>query len=82
MMTSLKEVYDAAAELPEQDRATLAGLLLTGLDADPDSGVEAAWAEEIEKRCHEVDSGLVQTVSWDEVRKELFGRRRHPAQAS
>ena len=80
-MASLKEVYDAAVELPEHDRATLAGLLLTSLDAEPDPGVEAAWAEEIKKRCHEVDSGAVQTVPWDEVRKELFGRRRDPAQA-
>jgi putative addiction module component (TIGR02574 family) len=79
-MASLKEVYDAAAELPEQDRATLAGLLLTGLDAEPDPGVEAAWAEEIKKRCDEVDSGTVQTVAWDQVREELSGRRRPPAQ--
>jgi putative addiction module component (TIGR02574 family) len=81
-MTSLKEVYAAAAELPEQDRATLAGLLLTSLGAEPDPGVEAAWAEEIRKRCDEVDSGAVRTVSWDEVRGQLFRRRHDPAQGS
>jgi putative addiction module component (TIGR02574 family) len=75
-MASLKDVYDAAAQLPEQDRATLAGLLLASLEPDPDSGVEAAWAEEIKKRCHEIDSGDVQVVPWDDVRNELGRRRR------
>ena len=74
-MATLKDVYDAAVELPEQDRATLAGLLLTSLETESDPGVEAAWAEEIKKRCHEVDSGAVQTIPWEKVRGELFGRR-------
>jgi|HubBroStandDraft_1064217.scaffolds.fasta_scaffold997300_1 putative addiction module component (TIGR02574 family) len=81
-MTSLKDVYAAAAELPEQDRATLAGLLLTSLDAAPDPGVEAAWSEEIKRRCHEVDSGAVQIIPWDQVQRELFGRRRDPAEGT
>ena len=62
-MASLKEVYDAAAKLPEQDRATLAGLLLTSLDPEPDPTVEAAWTEEIKKRCREVDPSAIPVVS-------------------
>jgi putative addiction module component (TIGR02574 family) len=73
---SLKDIYEAAAELPEGDRAALAGLLLSGLDDAGDSGIEAAWEEELAKRSSEIHEGSVQTVPWAEVREQLFDRRR------
>jgi len=52
----------------------LAGLLLDSLAGEPDEGVEAAWAEEIEHRIRQIDSGEVTTIPWEEVRAKLFAR--------
>ena len=49
-------------------------MLLEGLPEEPDPGVEAAWAEEVERRIREVDSGEVKLIPWEQVRAELFGR--------
>ena len=52
----------------------MAGLLLDSLEGEPDEGVEAAWAEEIERRVRQIDSGVVTTIPWEEVRAKLFAR--------
>lgn len=61
MATSTKEFYEHALTLDENDRATLANLILESLEAsDPDA--EQAWAEEIKRRVAELDSGAVETI--------------------
>jgi putative addiction module component (TIGR02574 family) len=75
MGRDLKELFREAAQLPEEDRATLAGLLLESIEPGPEPDVEAAWAAEIQRRAAEVDSGAVETILWEDVRKELFRRR-------
>ncbi len=70
----LEELYREAVELSECERAELAGLLLESLDSEPDADVEAAWAEEIERRVREIESGKVQTIPWAQVRAELHAR--------
>lgn len=75
MTSKLKELFHEAARLPEQDRATLAGLLIESLDPAPESDVEAAWSQEIARRVAELEAGKVELVPWEEVREELFGRR-------
>jgi len=52
----------------------LAGLLLESLDQAPSPGVEAAWAEEIERRVRELDSGEVKPVAWEDVKNRLLAR--------
>ncbi len=76
MMTrNLEELFREAAQLPEQDRATLAGLLIESLEPVPEPDVEAAWSREIARRVAELDAGTVKTIPWEEVRAELFGRQ-------
>lgn len=74
MAKDFNEIFREAATLPEHDRATLAGLLIESLEGEPDSGVEAAWAVEIQKRVAEVESGAVKTVPWEEVQQRLLAR--------
>jgi putative addiction module component (TIGR02574 family) len=74
MNAKLRELYEAATELPAEDRAELAGMLLETLDGEPDPGVEAAWAEEVERRVRQVDAGEVEMIPWEQIRAELFGR--------
>jgi putative addiction module component (TIGR02574 family) len=74
MPRDFNEILRDAAELSEHDRATLAGLLIESLEGEPDPGVEAAWAAEIERRVAELDAGNVTTIPWEEVRQRLLDR--------
>jgi putative addiction module component (TIGR02574 family) len=76
MSTSVTHLFEQACNLDEDDRAALAGLLLESLEPPPIAGVEAAWAEEIERRVRQLDLGEVETVPWDEVKKRLLARER------
>lgn len=42
MRKKIQELYRDAVELPERDRAELAGMLIESLDGPPDEGVEVA----------------------------------------
>ncbi len=75
MPKGLGQLFREASELPERDRAALAGLLIESLDPQDESEVEAAWEREIGRRITELDDGSVETVSWEDVRRQLFGRQ-------
>ena len=74
MARDVAELLREASELPEADRAELAGRLLETLEGEPDEGVEAAWAEEVERRVRQIDSGEVKTIPWEQVRANLYAR--------
>jgi putative addiction module component (TIGR02574 family) len=74
MERNLKDVFQEAVQLPERDRATLAGLLIETLDPKSEPDVEAAWSAEIERRLTEIDAGTVELIPWEDVRAELFGQ--------
>ena len=64
----LKELLN----LKEEDRAEFAGLLIESLDSDIEEGVESAWVQEIERRMESLDNGETQTVSWEQVKEQLY----------
>ncbi|HVQ36479.1 MAG TPA: addiction module protein [Pyrinomonadaceae bacterium] len=72
MATELRDLFREALELTDNDRATLAGLLIESLEGPPDTEVEAAWAAEAERRWQEIESGKVETIPWEEVRAKLL----------
>ena len=72
MARDLKELIREAAELPESDRATLAGVMIESLDPRPSPEVKAAWSREIERRVREIDEGSVELLDWQDVRAEPF----------
>jgi putative addiction module component (TIGR02574 family) len=65
------DILTTAMQLPIIDRAEIASALLASLDGEPDDGVEAAWAAEIERRIERVKSGAATGQPWAEVRKRL-----------
>ena len=73
MERDLNDVFQQAVQLPERDRATLAGLLIETLDPVSEPDVEAAWSEEIKRRVAEIDAGTVELIAWEDIRAELFG---------
>ena len=74
MPKDFNEIFRDAADLPEHDRATLAGLLIESLESEPDPDIEAAWAAEIERRVADLKTGSVKTIPWEEVRQRLLDR--------
>src|SRR5258708_4273006 len=74
MGRKLKDLFRAASELPETERAELAGLLLESLEGEPDEAVEVGWTEEIERRARQIDSGKVKTIPWEQVRADPSAR--------
>ena len=74
MSRTFIELWKEASELSEKDRADLAGLLIESLEGEPDEGVDAAWAAEIERRVAQLEAGAVKSIPWEEVRQRLLDR--------
>lgn len=62
--------------LPDEDRASVADLLLESLNGAAEPGAETAWDAVVERRVQEIDSGTVQTIPWSEVKRRLFRESR------
>jgi putative addiction module component (TIGR02574 family) len=65
-----EEVESAALQLPRKVRARLAAQLIKSLDEEEDE-IQSAWAEELERRVREVDSGEVDLIPGDQVMEEM-----------
>ena len=70
MTQEAQELLQKALALPDNERAELAGNLISSLDATVDPEVDAAWQQEIVRRLHELQSGKVGTISWAEVQQK------------
>ncbi len=70
MTQEAQELLQKALALPDKERAELAGSLIASLDKIVDQDAEAAWQQEIVRRAREVESGTVETVSWEEVEQK------------
>lgn len=69
-----RSVETEALSLPEKDRADLARVLLLSLGDAEEPDVEAAWAEEAERRYEELRSGAVEAISSERVFEEARSR--------
>jgi putative addiction module component (TIGR02574 family) len=68
------ELLAHALKLPPAARAALADSLIDSLDTEVDEDAEESWRSEIALRVRDLDSGAVQTIAWDEVRRQLRTR--------
>jgi putative addiction module component (TIGR02574 family) len=75
MISTFEEILSAALGLPPEMRAMLADQLLASLDGPNQKEIDAAWAEEIERRIREIDEGKVETIDGEVVMRELRSRR-------
>lgn len=75
MTEEASAILKKALALPPEARAAIADTLLESLDdSPPDEDVEGAWTEEIKRRIDEIDSGKVQLIPFEEVRRRLLAR--------
>lgn len=72
MTKDVAELFKRASDLPEQERAALAGLLIESLESEREAGVEAAWLEEIHRRISDLDAGSLKTIPWQKVQAKLL----------
>ena len=70
MTQEAHELLQRALALPENERAELAGNLISSLDTEVDADADVAWQQEVARRAHEVESGRVKPVSWEEVQRK------------
>ena len=70
MTDEANELLRKALALPETERAELAGSLIASLDTTVDPDVDLAWQQEVVHRLHEVQSGTVEPVPWQEVQQK------------
>jgi putative addiction module component (TIGR02574 family) len=74
MATLDEKLLRDALSLPVEQRTELVDKLLESLYGPIDADIEAAWAEEVEKRLEELDSGVVESVPGEEVFKRIRER--------
>ena len=75
---STDELLAAVLRLPRTERARLTEEMLASLE-EPDEQVAAAWAEELERRSHDIAEGRAEILGWEAVREQItrdLGRRR------
>ncbi len=75
MTSNAKKILEEALALPPDERADVAATLLDSLDEAEGEAVEQAWAEEIQRRIQEVESGAVKTIPWSEARRRILALR-------
>ena len=71
MSTDAESLYQAALNLPEDERFHLASRLMESVEGERDPDYEEAWGAEIARRVEEIDNGTAKMVSWEEVRAQL-----------
>jgi len=74
MAEDAAELLTRALKLPPEARVALADSLIESLDTEVDENAEEAWRSEIALRVRDLDSGVVQSIAWDEVRRQLRSR--------
>jgi putative addiction module component (TIGR02574 family) len=64
-------LLEQALSLPEKDRAEIAARLLESLDDGDGEDIDAAWAQEIDRRCEALDEGEAVPSDWNEFRARI-----------
>lgn len=66
----LQQIENEALQLSEEERAELAQKLLLSLDSPSENEIEEDWLVEAQRRARELDEGVVQPISAEEVRRK------------
>jgi putative addiction module component (TIGR02574 family) len=73
MEREMSKVLDEALRLPARERVAIAEKLLESAEAegydDDEDEIQAAWAEEIQRRSRELRDGTVKGLSVEEARR-------------
>lgn len=76
MLARAKDLLSEALELPEKDRADLAGRLILSLHPRAEADVEAAWAKEIDRRLDGFEERKARSRPWSTVKRSILKNQR------
>lgn len=71
---NFEKILIGTLTLPLVERAMLAEHLLASLDGPNQERIDAAWAEEAERRMRELDEGKVEAIDGELVMQRLRSR--------
>ena len=74
MSEQARRLLDEALQLPLDERASMAALLLASMDGPADDGVETAWSAELEKRARRALAGETKGIDWEQAREQIRQR--------
>lgn len=74
MAKNLKELKREIEALDTPEKAEILRQLIADLDADEDENVAEAWLHEAQRRCKEIDDGVVEAVPAEEVFNRVYAR--------
>ncbi len=74
--TETAELLAKAMRLPADERLAIATELLDSVEGPEDPEWAAAWAAELDRRVHALESGTAKTIPWSQVKAELQERLR------
>lgn len=73
MSPETSDLLKKVLALPVDERAALANTLLDSLGT-ADESVQEAWDQEVARRIEDLDAGRVETIPWEQARRQLFAR--------
>jgi putative addiction module component (TIGR02574 family) len=71
MGLTIEELVEQAMNLPAEERARLADLLVESLDADGLGSIDRLWLVEAKRRRDDVRSGRVRSIPGDEALQKV-----------
>ena len=71
MSAVFNQVIQNIGELSSDEKALVAHCLISSLESKHDDNVDKAWGELANKRFNELESGVVKSVSWENIKKEI-----------
>jgi putative addiction module component (TIGR02574 family) len=75
-MPETSELLARALRLPPEEKLALATELLNSVEGPEDPAWDAAWADELDRRLKEVETGAVKPIPWAEAKVRLMERLR------
>lgn len=67
----VRQIIEGAKYLNAKEKAMVVHCLISSLETRQDEGVDQAWAELSQKRFAELASGEVESVSWEDIKKQV-----------
>ena len=74
MARTVEQLHEEASSLSEEDRITLATLLLDGITLEPDASIDDAWRQELDKRDAADQSAPSRGVPVEALRSRLHDK--------
>ncbi len=68
---NINQIIEKAKQLDINERAMIAHCLISSLETRQDEDADQAWEKLAEKRYQELISGKVESVSWDDIKKDV-----------